>query len=54
MACRLAGGVALVWLVTDLSTCWLILGGMTLALLAVDVLWLTYRVRRDKRRAAEL
>ena len=41
-----------VWLVTDLSTVWLAIGGATLALLAADVLWLTYRVRRDERRVA--
>jgi hypothetical protein len=29
----------------------LIVGGVTLALIAVDVLWLSYRVRRDERRA---
>jgi hypothetical protein len=44
---------ALVWLVTDLSTWWLIIGGATLAVLGADVLWLTYRVRRDERRIAE-
>ena len=44
---------ALVWLVTDLPTWWLIIGGATLALLAADVIWLTYRVRRDERRIAE-
>jgi hypothetical protein len=42
----------LVALIIDLSTWWLLLGGATLAVLAVDVLWLTYRVRRDERRAA--
>jgi hypothetical protein len=42
---------ALVALITDLSTWWLVIGGATLAALAVDVLWLSYRVRRDERRA---
>jgi hypothetical protein len=44
---------ALVWIATDLSTLWLILGGATLVVLAADVLWLTYRVRRDESRIAD-
>jgi hypothetical protein len=46
---------ALVWLVTELPTWWLIIGGATLAVLAADVLWLTYElcVRRDERRIAD-
>jgi hypothetical protein len=43
---------ALVALITDLPTWWLLLGGGTLVVLAADVLWLSYRVRRDERRAA--
>lgn len=43
----------LVWLATDRSTTWLVIGGATLALLAGDVAWLTYRVRRDERRVAD-
>jgi hypothetical protein len=43
---------ALVALITDLSTWWLALGGATLVVLAADVLWLSYRVRRDERRAS--
>ena len=43
---------ALVALISDLSTWWLVLGGATLGVLAADVLWLTHRVRRDERRAA--
>jgi hypothetical protein len=42
-----------VWVVTDLSTTGLVVGGVTLAVLAADVAWLTYRVRRDERRTAE-
>jgi hypothetical protein len=42
---------AVVALLSDLSTWWLVLGGAILAVLAADVLWLTYRVRRDERRA---
>jgi hypothetical protein len=42
---------ALVVPITDLSTSWLVvLGGGALVVLAADVLWLSYRVRRDKRR----
>jgi hypothetical protein len=44
---------ALVWLVTELSTTWLVVGGVTLTVIAVDVVWLTYRVRRDERRVAQ-
>jgi membrane protein YdbS with pleckstrin-like domain len=44
---------ALVWLVADLPSWWLLIGGVTLAVLAADVLWLTYRVRRDESRVAE-
>jgi membrane protein implicated in regulation of membrane protease activity len=44
--------IALAALVTDLPSWILLLGGVSLALLAADVLWLTYRVRRDERRAA--
>jgi hypothetical protein len=44
----------LVWVlvaaVTDVPTWVLIAGGASTALLAADVLWLTYRVRRDERR----
>ena len=43
---------ALVALVTDLSNWLLVVGGVTLAVLAADVLWLAYRVRRDERRGA--
>jgi hypothetical protein len=43
---------AVVALVTDLSGWWLIVGGVTLAVLGADVLWLTYRVRRDEERRA--
>ena len=43
----------LVALITDLPTWWLILGGVSLIGLSADVLWLSYRVRRDERRAAE-
>ena len=42
---------ALVWFFTSLSTVWLIIGAVTLGTLAVDLLWLTYRVRRDERRS---
>jgi hypothetical protein len=36
----------LLWLLTDLSRPWLIIGGGILALLAADALWLAYRVRK--------
>jgi hypothetical protein len=39
----------LVVLITDLAAWALIVGGAALAVLAADVLWLTYRVRRDER-----
>jgi hypothetical protein len=42
---------AVVALITDPSTWWLVLGGGTLVVLAADVVWLSYRVRRDERRA---
>jgi hypothetical protein len=42
---------ALVALMTG-ATWFLILGAASLALLAGDVVWLGYRVRRDERRAA--
>ena len=44
---------ALVWLVTELSTTWFIVGGVTVTVLAADVVWLTYRVRRDEHRVAQ-
>jgi hypothetical protein len=39
-------------LVTELQDWVLIVGGVSLAALATDVLWLSYRVRRDERRAS--
>ena len=42
----------LVALILDLSNWWLVLGGVSMVLLAADVFWLTFRVRRDERRAA--
>ena len=44
---------AVVAAVTDLPTWWLILGAVTTLVLACDVVWLTYRVRRDRRRRAQ-
>jgi membrane protein YdbS with pleckstrin-like domain len=41
----------LVWIFTSLSNTWLIIGAVALVTLAADVLWLTYRVRRDQRRS---
>jgi hypothetical protein len=43
---------ALVAVATDVSTWWLVLGGGTLVVLAADIVWLSYRVRRDEGRAA--
>ncbi len=39
---------ALAAVATDVSTWWLVLGGGTLVVLAADVVWLSYRVRRDE------
>jgi hypothetical protein len=41
---------ALIWLLIERSSPWLIVGGVSLVGLAADVVWLTYRVRRDERR----
>jgi hypothetical protein len=43
---------AFVLMLADLPTWCLILGAASLAALAADVLWLTYRVRKDERRVA--
>jgi hypothetical protein len=42
----------LVALVTDLAMWVLLVGGASLVVLAADVIWLGYRVRRDEQRAA--
>jgi hypothetical protein len=44
---------ALVWLLADLPNGWFVVGAASIAVLAADVVWLSYRVRRDTRRAAE-
>jgi hypothetical protein len=38
--------------ITDLPGWWLVLGGVVLVVPAADIVWLSYRVRRDERRAA--
>jgi hypothetical protein len=42
---------ALLAIIGDLPTWWLVLGGAILLALVADVLWLSYRMRRDDRRA---
>jgi hypothetical protein len=44
---------ALMLLLTDLPAWVYVFGGISLAALAADVLWLSYRVRRDERRSTK-
>ena len=42
----------LIALFGDLPSRWLIIGGAVLAVMAADVVWLTFRIRGDERRVA--